>query len=36
MYYDHDIDMCIDIFVTYLNDIINKHAPMKYKKGTAE
>ena len=32
MYCDHNIDMCIDFFVTHLNDIIDKHAPMKYKK----
>ena len=32
MYCDHDIDMCIDFFVTHLNDIIDKHAPMIYKK----
>ena len=31
-YCDHHIDMCIDFFVTHLNDVIDKHTPMKYKK----
>ena len=32
MYCDYDINMCIDFFVTHLNVIIDKHAPLKYKK----
>ena len=32
MYYDYDINICIDLFVTHLNVIIDKHAPLKYKK----
>ena len=32
MYCDYDINMCIDFFVTHLNFIIDKHAPLKYKK----
>ena len=32
MYCDYDINMCIDYFVTHLNVIIDKHAPLKCKK----
>ena len=32
MHYNQNVDVCIEIFITYLCSIIDKHAPMKTKK----
>ena len=32
MHCDYNINMCIDFFISHLSGIIDKHAPMKYKK----
>ena len=31
MYRNHNVDICIEFFITHLIDIIDKHAPMKFK-----
>ena len=32
MHYNHNVDVCVETFITYLCGIIDKHAPMKTKK----
>ena len=32
MYYNHNVDVCVETFITYLCGTIDKHAPMKTKK----
>ena len=31
MYCNYNVDICIEFFITHLIDIIDKHAPMKFK-----
>ena len=31
MYCNHNVDICIEFFITHLIDMIDKHAPMKFK-----
>ena len=32
MHYSHNVDVCVETFITYLCGVIDKHAPMKSKK----